>query len=332
MKMTERTIQLRSSNTIFKTSKYILLIFLGIALINCRNNPENVWVQQPGLYPEGLERHPGKNQFLVTSLTKGSVGLVNDQGEYSPFIEDERLVSAIGIRVDKKQSRVIVANSDPGVSIRTSAQTKLKLAAVGIYDLKDGSPIAYYELDKLYKGNHFANDIALDKDGNIYITDSFSPVIYKIDGAGKESIFFTNERFTGKGFNLNGIVAVNNYLIVAKYNEGVLFKIPLENPENFKQIKIDRTFPGADGLAIAKDGSLALIANGSISTVFKLESDDDFVSAKIVATDHYKWRYNTTGIFRCNDFYVLNAELNALFGGKDPVQKFEIRKVKYTSK
>ena len=329
MRSEKTNIQQTKLKSISNTAKLLLLLFLGLSLVNCRNNPESVWAQQPGLYPEGLERHPQKNSFIVTSLSNGSAGLVNDKGEYSAFIQDERLISAIGIRVDKKNDRVIIANSDPGVSVRTSPETKNKLAAVGIYSLKDGSPISYYELHKLYKGNHFANDIDVDKDGNIYVTDSFSPVIYKIDTTGKESVFFTHERFTGKGFNLNGIAVFNNYLVVAKYNEGILFKIPLENPENFSQVQIDRTFPGADGLVVAKDGSLTVIANKSTQTVFKLESEDDFVSARVIATDNYKWRFNTTGVFRCGDLYVLNAELGSLFDAKEPVQKFEIRKVNF---
>src|SRR3989337_2363951 len=60
--------------------------------------------------------------------------------------------------------------------------------------------------------------------------DSFSPIIYRGDTANKASVLLNHKRFTGDGFNLNGLVAKDNYLPVAKMNEGLLFKVPLDKP------------------------------------------------------------------------------------------------------
>ena len=84
--------------------------------------------------------------------------------------------------------------------------TRGKLAAVATYDATTGAPRAYYDLSSLDPGAHLANDLVLDARGNAYVTDSFAPVIYRIDTKGHASIFARDARFkTGEGFNLNGI-------------------------------------------------------------------------------------------------------------------------------
>jgi hypothetical protein len=50
-----------------------------------------------------------------------------------------------------------------------------------------------------------SNDLTFDTAGNIYITDSFSPVIYKVDTDYKVSILIQDPAFAGEGFNLNRI-------------------------------------------------------------------------------------------------------------------------------
>ena len=296
----------------------------------CNKMPKSVWIDKSGLYPEGLEYNEDTNSFLVTSLKEGSVGQVDSKGNYTRLVDDANLISAIGIRVDVKRNRILVANSDPGVSIKTSPITQKKIAGLGIYNLSDGKLVKYVNLSALLpKDAHFANDIALDKkDGTVYVTDSFSPVIYKVSPEGEASIFIRDERFTGDGFNLNGIVLYKDYLVVAKHNDGSLYKIPLAHPENITEVKVAQKFPGADGLIKMGNHNLAVISNGS-KTVYNLQSNDDFQTANVIASNIKDWRYNTTGVMVCGKPYVLNAELDMLFTGKPDVTKFEIRALKF---
>lgn len=311
-----------------KTALLTGLLIVAIAS-GCHKKPESIFIQKADLYPEGVEYDSDRHKFLVSSLTEGTIGIVDDEGNYTPFIEDERLISTIGIRIDKERGRLLVANSDPGVGKKSSPKTKGKLAALGIYDLKTGESISYHDLGALKPGPHFANDIAVDARGNIFVTDSFSPIIYKVDTNGKASIFINNERFTGEGFNLNGIVALEKHLVVTKYNEGVLFRIPYRDPSTFIQIKTDETFPGADGLFFNAAGNLILIANATTNTVFEFAEIKNYRRLIIKNRNTEGWRFATTGTLRCETPYVLNGELDSLFGGKTPVERFEIKKLRF---
>ena len=201
---------------------------------------------------------------------------------------------------------------------------------MGIYSLSTGQRQAYVNLGALAEGGHFCNDIALDKAGNAYISDSFSPIIYKVDTNNRASILLMDKRFTGDGFNLNGLVVKDDYLIVAKYNEGLLFKVPLNDPGKFSQIKIDQTLSGADGLLWAADGSLIVIANTSTNKVFKLSSNDNWASAKIIKSSDTGQVFPTTGVLRSGDVHVLHAMLHVLFNPetKTHIENFQIKKYK----
>lgn len=264
-------------------------------------------------------------------MHEGIIGEVSDDGTYQAFIHDPNLVSTVGIRVDAERDRLLVCNSDPGVSIHTKRETQGKLAGLGIFQLSSGKLIKYLDLGGLGgSGGHFCNDIALDGAGNAYVTDSFSPIIYRVDAANNASILLNNKRFTGEGFNLNGIVVKDNYLLVAKCNEGLLFKVPLDKPEQFTQVKIKEPLVGADGLLWAPDATLVVIANLKTNKVFKLTSTDNWSSAQVVSSVDTGNVFATTGVVRDGNIYALYAMLHVLFNPETKTQgeKFEIRQQK----
>jgi sugar lactone lactonase YvrE len=290
--------------------------------------PESITFTKAALYPEGVEYDAKRNAFLVTSLHEGLIGEVSDDGIYKVFAQDPNFVSAIGIRIDAERDRLLVCNSDPGASIHTKQENQGKLAGLGIFQLSTGKLIKYLDLGKLGgAGGHFCNDIALDSAGNAYVTDSFSPIIYKVDSANNATVLLNNERFTGEGFNLNGIVVKDNYLLVTKYNDGLLFKVPIDQPEQFTQVEMKETLVGADGLLWAPDGSLVVIANLKTNKVFKLDSSDNWASANVISSVDTGDVFPTTGVVRDGKIYALYAMLHVLFNPetKTHVEKFEIR-------
>jgi DNA-binding beta-propeller fold protein YncE len=292
--------------------------------------PDVIRFSKSALYPEGVDYDAKGNRFLVTSLREGIVGAVSGDGNYQVQFQDNHMVSAIGIRIDSARDRVLVCNSDPGVSIHTKPETQGKLAGLGVFQLSTGALIKYIDLAGLSQGGgHFCNDIALGGNGVAYITDSFSPIIYKIDADLNASIMLTNDRFSGEGFNLNGIVVKDDYLLVSKYNEGVLFKVPLNEPEKFSQVTIAETFPGADGLLWTSDGSFIVIANMQTNKVFKLTSADNWASATIASRVDTGEVFATTGVDINGAVYTLHAMLHVLFNPetKQHVEAFEIHKV-----
>lgn len=289
------------------------------------------------LYPEGIERHPKTGEFLLGSIRKGKVIAVSTDGRVRDLVEDERLRSVVGIRVDAERGRLFVNNADYGVSERSQPSDKFATAALGIYDIVTGAPIQYVNLAGLRGGeSKFVNDLTVDADGNAYVTDSLAAAIYKVTPAGDASVFLTHERFRGEGFNLNGIqYHEEGFLLVAKKSDGTLFKVPLDNPAAFTEVQLPEKLIGTDGLLLIEPDKLVVITNRASgvesNTVFLVTSKDDWAKAEILDAFKTGDVYPTTGTTYDGKIYVNYGRLNTLGStlktGGDFLKSFRIQEV-----
>jgi sugar lactone lactonase YvrE len=292
------------------------LLFLGLVLAGCESTqeppeaiaPDEIIIEQHNLFPEGIEYDDGGDRFLLGSVTEGTIHAVFDNGTLNPFIEDEELLSTGGIEIDHINNRLLVA-----ISSHSWDQGML-----GAYDLETGERIFIADLTNLYPSDsHLVNDVAVDANGIAYVTDTFAPVIYRVDMDGKASIFIVDSALKF----INGIlVHPDGYLILGAY-QNQLFKIPLEDPEVLPiELTDDIEFDITDGIILHPDGSLIMVTFPR-SKIYRLSSDDDWNSANLVAvsTEHDAG-YGTTVALRGRDVYVIHSHLNIFqenLGDKD---------------
>lgn len=264
-------------------------------------------------YPEGVAWSAAHKSFFVSSVHHGAIGKVALDGRYTPFTQDDKLVSSVGLQFDAKRNIVWAAVGDLGNSLRSSPATQGKLAALAAFDASTGERRAYHDLGHLVDGAHFGNDLALDAQGQVYVTDSFSPVIYRLDTEGKASVFVRSELFTGEGFNLNGIVwHADGYLLVNKHNSGELFRINTQGTPEVRKVALPEALKGADGLLLLAPNRLALVQNAGADRVVELVSSDGWRSATIVATHPSTHSFPTTAARVGTGYYVLNSRLDTL--------------------
>lgn len=239
-------------------------------------------------------------------------------GRYTAFINDDRLVSTFGIRVDDAHNRLWVVVGDVGASEHSSPATTNKLSAVAAYNPQTGERLGFYDLTTLKGGAHLANDVAFDGDGNAYITDSYAAVIYRISNTGSVSIFAETPLFrTGEGFGLNGIVChPDGYLLVGTHNTGEIFKISIDDPSKVEQVKFTEPLMGADGITLVDGNHLAVTVNSGVGRVISLASEDGWISAKVVKTEQSVSTFPTSATVSGKDVWVLNSRLDTLFDKK----------------
>lgn len=300
--------------------------------------PAEIRFTKEGLYPEGVSHDSTHERFLITSLRFGTIGQVGYDGTYTPFIQDDRLISTIGLKVDEVRKRVLVAVSDPGAGIGTTPETAGQLAALGIYDLMTGKRIHFVDLGTLKPGlSHFANDIALDSLGNAYVTDSFSPLIYKVDVEGNASVFFEEEAFaTDSGeIGFNGIAYhPDGYLLVAFSKTNKVYRIPVNNTADYQEVQLTAALIAPDGLLLSKDGQQLIVVNNAggqaPGKVVSFTSNDTWATGMAKETFMTEPIFPTTATGHQREVFVLYAHLNKLFSGtQPPVSKFTIRKVPF---
>lgn len=304
----------------------LLSIFLFTFSVNAQNIPFN----ENELYPEGIAYSKKQDVFFVSSLHYGKIGKVTRKGVYTNFITDPDLVSTIGVHANEKANLLYVCVSDPGVSVKTNAATQMKLAKLIAYDLTTGKRKFVADLGALNKdGGNFANDVDFDTQGNCYVTNSASPLIFKITKTGAASIFATNDNWKKEGFNLNGIVVhPSGYLISVQSNTGELYKISIKNPTEITKINTDLIL-GGDGIFLNGKNELIVISN-SKKEIFQLNSTDDFATAKVVKSAPTDMTFPTTGIVVDKKYYVLNAKLDEIFNpNATKTSNFLIQEIKF---
>jgi len=329
-----------------KTSCLFLSLATSLILSTSLFASDNIIINNAGLYPEGISFDSQEEIFYVSSVAKGEVWKVNQKGESELFVRNKKFPSVIGLRVDEDRNRLIICVADPGVGVNSTASSKGRLAGVGIYDIKSGKELSYIILPASGSvGRHFANDVTYDKQGNIYVTDSFSPIIYKIGDDGEVEVFASDPKWNaaeGK-FGLNGIVYhPDGFLIVSHYDNGKLYKVDISKPSMVREIALNNPtdkwkISGLDGLLLLNNTILTAVnvdpsGRKNANVVYRLSSNDSWNSFDINGVMPTSNTYPTTLTKNRDSVFVLHSKLLELFTGKEPPSKtFEIEKVIFST-
>jgi len=312
-----------------KHFSYSFLLASALWLTGCEdhanspnaNFPERIDFVSLRQYPEGIAYSALLDRFLITSIPFGKIGTVGKDGIYADLLTAPELIAAIGMKVGG--GRVFVCNSDQGRSVRSTPATTRQTAELLVFNLNTGTLERRPDLDALLPEAepNFANDVTLAPDGTAYVTDSFSPVIYKVNPDGTASVLVRdNVKFTSPTFGLNGIAYhPNGYLIVANTGQGKLYKVDLQNANAVTEITGTGALPG-DGLTLL-NGDLYVVTGGN--RVAHVRSTDNWQTATIIKFDATGYLGATTSVAVNSQIYTLNARIGENANAQDfSIQRF----------
>ncbi|MFC8098813.1 SMP-30/gluconolactonase/LRE family protein [Streptomyces sp. NPDC057363] len=279
------------------------------------------------VYPEGIAWDPTRRAFLVGSALRGTLSVIRMDGTVTELAPSIGMVSTLGLRVDTARNRILVAYSDFWIRQRLDVGDQPPTSGVAVYDLKTG------ELEQRIdvsggRERTFANDLTFDPRGNIYVTDSVSDTVQRIDLAGNVTPVATDPRFAADIVGLNGVVwHPHGYLLSLRYDTGEMYRITPGAPAHRRvaEVRLPRPLIGTDGLQLRSDGSLVVVTN-SIGAAVGVPGGEDGVS---VLTSRDGWRSarvtsqikpwptggpTTVAFTPCGD-YVLSGEVGAALAG-----------------
>jgi sugar lactone lactonase YvrE len=309
-----------------------LLLAIAYSLTSCEDHrnspnasfPERINFVAERQYPEGMTYSGQLDRFLVSSITQGKVGAVSTTGQYSDLVTAPELISAMGMKVG--QGKLFVCNGDQGVSTKSSPQTTRQTAELLVFDIASRQLERRTVLHTLIPAEqpNLANDVTLAPDGTAYVTDSFSPVIYKVTRDGQASVLLRDDvRFTSPTFGLNGIVYhPNGYLIVANTGQSKLYKVDLQNNNAVSEVTGTGALPG-DGLMLLNNDLYVVTGGGT--RVAQVRSTDNWQTASIVKTDENGYSMATTNVAVNGRIYTLNARIGEISAAMGDASKLQSR-------
>ncbi len=133
-------------------------------------------LREKDLIPEGIAADPGTHRLFVGSVEKRKIQVISSEGKESTFVPSGAagLGPVIGLRVDAEHGR-LWAVSEPTGRPKSDPATFRGLYA---FTLSDGSLAAKIELPRSFGSVHALNDLCLDSQGTVYVTDSDPGSLY----------------------------------------------------------------------------------------------------------------------------------------------------------
>jgi Cu-Zn family superoxide dismutase len=234
-------------------------------------------------FPAGVAYQATTGDFYVGSATDGTIARGNvERGAAAVFLPGSPGRVALGLAVDDR-GRLFVAGGQTG--------------AVAVYDTATGARLA--ELSDGLAPNTYLNGVAVAPNGDVYVTDSFNPILWRwpaaaipngnatpaatpiASGALERFLDLSSPPFAfGPGYNAAGIVATpdGRFLLVVQSNTGYLYRVDIVSRTTTRIDLGNEALIGGGGLAL--DGHrLFAVAGGAIAVV---ELDGDFATGRVI--------------------------------------------------
>jgi sugar lactone lactonase YvrE len=286
-------------------------------------------VADPNIFPEGVAARG--DTFYVGSTTDGTVyrGDV-DEPVATPFLlsgEDGR-TSAVGMKVDGRT--LFVAGGATG--------------RVFAYDTRTGELTGSWTVANPTDPANptFLNDLVVTRRGDVYVTDSRRPVLYRIDaddrrtdGVADLPVFLSFagtpvEYRPAPAFNVGGIAASpdGRTLVLAHSAARALFRVDLRE-RAVTAIDLGGEPVGGDGLVLVGRSTLyAVERQGDVGYVVTIDLDRDLASGTVVGrTTAASFDDPTTAARVGRSLLVVNSQFGARNAGVPPTPPFTVSRV-----
>lgn len=263
-------------------------------------------LSSPMSLPEGVAFDAKTRRFFATGLMGGQIIEIDAaSGTERVFYSYAAQVQLSGAKVDDERRRLWVCVSD----------ISGPLGGLDMFDVDSGALLQHFELAR----GGICNDVCLDNDGVAYVTDSFLPVIYRVDAQdGSAGEFVRDAQMTPPpgAFGLNGVVVTpdGKYLIGGFTSPSKLFITSRTDPQGVREITLegdpfavpnDPNFTGADGIVFIGD-VLYVVNDGGVQQV--TFTADDYSAGRVKSVPAPEAGLTTATVVD-GELYVIKAEV-----------------------
>ena len=285
---------------------------------DARPHPSRIAFTLPetDLIPEGIAYDPVDKAFFLSSLHKRKIVRVRLRANRAAVVEDftgqaqDGLYSTLGMKVDATRRILWVCSSAESFMEGYSDADSGK-AALFKYDLKTRRLIRKYELGP--QPAHLLNDLALNAQGDVFVTDTFSGEIFTVR-ADKDAleVFIPTGTFTAA----NGIAISDDgrKLFISDVPWGV-YVVDVQTKQSERLPQTAGISPsGSDGLYFYDHSLIGIIniiseRNGRVARFYLDRRTPAITHAAVLDCNHPMYQWPTTGVVVGDSFfYIANSQ------------------------
>ncbi|HEY4059265.1 MAG TPA: hypothetical protein VGM39_21760 [Kofleriaceae bacterium] len=182
------------------------------------------------LFTEGGALDTTEHAFYVGSLTHGNITKVAADGKETIFYagtgEENRYT--LGMQADAARRLLWVCT------------TKDSLGSVWLFDLATGQRKQNIDLTRV-QPKASCNDVLIDTDGSVLVSDRENRDIYRVDAQGHASTWAHDDKLHGALVSLNSMVFTPDHsaVLTATYLPPTLVRVSTSNPRDVVKVKLD---------------------------------------------------------------------------------------------
>lgn len=213
-------------------------------------------LEKPGFHAEGMAYNEKANRFYLSDVRCGEILSILPNGkevrkEYD--LKKWGYWGAMGMLMDPEKDELWVTSS--ALPNYCAYEDSLEgSSAVLKIDLKQGELIGVYHIE----GKHVFGDLTQDKDGTVWVSDSSTPVVYKVDQKRQTLVPVVED---ARFWNLQGLAPMGDHLYISDYITG-LYSFEIRTGSLTEVSADNQRLRGTDGL-YAVNGELYLLQNGT---------------------------------------------------------------------
>ena len=299
-------------------------------------------LSETDLIPEGIAYDPLDKTFFLSSLHKRKIVSVRLQTRHRPpIVEDftsqaqDGLYSTLGMKVDAER-RILWVCSSAESFMKGYSESDAGKAALFKYDLNTRKLIRKYELGP--NPRHLLNDLALNAEGDVFVTDTASGEIFTVRHERDElEVFIPAGRFESP----NGIAISTDgrKLFISDMPFGV-YVVDLQTKQS-ERLPQSQRLPqsigispsGSDGLYFYDNSLIGIInivseRNGRVARFYLDASAKAVTHAAVLDCNHPLYQWPTTGVVVGNSFfYIANSQFGTFNSEQRTFPQKDLRKV-----
>ena len=258
------------------------------------------------VFPEGVAYDAANRAFYVGSTTDGQIyrGRI-DGPAAAPFLPGGSggRTTATGMKVAGK--RLYVAGAGTG--------------RVFVYALPSKKLVATFRTGS----GGFLNDLVVERDGDVIVTDSMRPYLFRITARQVSAGKGTPQKIpydTGAkgGFNANGIVSVGDDRVVfVDTGDGTLSYVNTDRRGSLKVKLTGGPLTNGDGLVLR--GRTLYVVRNALGKIAKVQLSKTARSARVLGQKgDATFAYPTTAAVAGDRLLVVNSQFDKRGGGQTP--------------